>query len=64
MPLFYLFAFIVFFWFRVLLTGLLFSSLCLPLQARSLNGFDLSDSLLDSRQILSGGPPRGRYSRH
>ena len=47
-----------FFWFRILLTGVLFGSLCMPLQARALNGFDLSDSLLDSQKILSGGPPR------
>ncbi|WP_261842767.1 DUF3179 domain-containing protein [Aliamphritea ceti] len=46
------------------LRALLFSlillpgALCTALQANSLNGFDLSDSLLDARQILSGGPSR------
>lgn len=29
-----------------------------PLSAKSLNGFDLSDSLLATDKILSGGPPR------
>ncbi len=47
-----------FFWPGVLLVALLFSGLSKPLQARTLNGFDLSDSLLDARKILSGGPPR------
>ena len=42
----------------LLTVTLLFCWLCTPLQASSLNGFDLSDSLLDARKILSGGPPR------